>query len=87
MWFLNSELRYNLANLESAFVPLKFGLKVFYDVGQVYYKDTESADPHSAYGGGFYMVPYNENFTLSLTMGFSDEESGLLQIGVGTPLR
>ncbi|MGB3463865.1 MAG: hypothetical protein WBA74_01285, partial [Cyclobacteriaceae bacterium] len=87
MWFFNSELRYTFVNSAASFLPFKFGLKAFYDMGQVYTDDTNTDTLHRGYGGGIYFVPFKEQFTISLTAGFSVENSGLLQIAIGTPLQ
>ena len=62
-------------------------MKVFYDMGQVFSEETVTETLNSSYGGGIYFVPFKEEFTIRLTAGFSEENTGLLQIAIGTPLQ
>jgi hypothetical protein len=86
--FFNTELRYQFAEKETPIVPIKLGIKIFYDYGRVFQSGLdESADWRSGYGFGFYMVPLDESLTFSLSFGFSDEESVYPLFSIGTPLR
>ncbi|HFA51291.1 MAG TPA: hypothetical protein ENJ95_19940 [Bacteroidetes bacterium] len=86
--YFNAELRYQLVDTETSIVPVKVGLKAFYDFGRVSFGGTgESKEWRSGYGFGFYIVPLDESLTLSLTLGFSDEETAYPVFSVGTPLR
>lgn len=86
--YFNSELRYQFAAKDVAFLPFKAGVKAFYDIGRTFQGgQEESNDWRSGYGFGFYFVPLDEAFTLSLSFGFSDEESVYPMFSVGTPLR
>ncbi len=86
--FFNVELRYQFVEAGTSIVPLKIGLKTFYDFGRVFSDvAVENGDWHNGYGFGFYIVPLNEALTLSLTFGFSEEESVYPVFSVGTPLR
>ena len=67
---------------------MKVGLKAFYDYGRVFSDvENESTDWRSGYGFGLYVVPLTESLTISLSFGFSDEESIYPVFSVGTPLR
>ncbi len=82
-FFINSELRIQLTEFQTALVPLKFGIKGFYDTGRVY-SDFDTTDQfHQGYGFGVYFVPIKESFSLNISAGFSEEESGLILIGIG----
>ena len=86
--YFNSELRYQLVEARTAIVPVKVGLKAFYDYGRVFSDvEDESSDWHNGYGFGFYIVPLTESLTISLTFGFSEEESVYPVFSLGTPLR
>ncbi|MCB9277221.1 MAG: hypothetical protein H6564_24520 [Lewinellaceae bacterium] len=85
--YFNSELRYQFAAKDVAFLPFKAGVKVFFDTGRAYQDSEERNSWHSGYGFGFYFVPLDEAFTLSLSAGFSEEESFYPKFSVGTPLR
>ena len=65
------------------------GIKAFFDTGRVYYDGAvnESNKWHMGYGGGIYIVPFEEAFIISLSIGFSEEESFYPIIGFGTPLK
>ncbi|TRX46450.1 BamA/TamA family outer membrane protein [Fulvivirga sp. M361] len=81
--FINSELRIQLTEFQTSIIPIKFGIKGFYDTGRVY-SDFDTTDQfHAGYGFGVYFVPIKESFSLNISAGFSEEESGLLLISIG----
>ena len=67
------ELRLKLIDIKSYFAPGPFGLTGFYDIGRVWMKGEDSDKWHSAYGGGFYFIPFNL-FVISASAGFSHNE-------------
>ena len=81
--FFNSELRMELAEFSTNFLPLRFGLKAFFDTGRVYSEFDLTDSWHSGYGGGFYIIPLKEEISLNVSVAFSDEESGILLLGIG----
>lgn len=86
--YFNSELRYQIVQVPTSIVPLKIGAKAFYDFGRVGSDlADESNEWHNGYGFGLYFVPLSESFTISLTVGFSEEESVYPVFSFGTPLR
>lgn len=86
--YFNFELRYQLFEKYTSFLPVKVGVKAFYDRGRVFFEEIEESDSwREGYGFGFYVVPLSETFTISLGIGFSDEESAYPTIGIGAPLR
>ena len=85
--YFNSELRWQLLDKYTPLFPIKFGIKGFFDTGRVYYNSDESSIWHLAYGAGIFVVPFEEAFIISVSLGFSDEESFYPIIGLGTPLR
>ena len=87
--YFNSELRWQLVDRYTPLFPIKLGVKVFFDTGRVFYPDAvnESNKWHPGYGGGLYIVPFEEAFIISVSVGFSDEESFYPIIGIGTPLK
>jgi hypothetical protein len=87
--FLNTELRYQLVQTRNTFVPLKIGVRGFYDIGQVWSDGANHAAKywHKGYGGGFYMTPFREQFAFNVSAGSSKEESLLLMISVGSFFR
>ena len=88
MTYFNSEVRFQLLDAKTSIVPIKVGVKAFYDRGRVFFAGTNEVDEwRDGYGFGIYMVPLSENLTLSLTLGFSDEESAYPVLSIGTPLR
>ena len=84
MLFLNSELRLQLLEVSTAIVPLRIGNKVFFDTGKIIQSGESSDKWHNGYGFGIYIVPLEERFTLSASVGFSSEETALLRIRLGT---
>jgi len=86
--YANFELRYQIFETIQTFIPLKGGVKAFYDRGRVFEEGSnENNEWRSGYGFGFYIVPLSESVTISVSLGFSDEESIYPVIGIGTPLR
>jgi len=82
--YLNSELRFQLAEFKTSVVPMKFGIKGFFDTGRVYSDFDTNEDWHQGYGFGLYLVPLTENFTIGISSSFSDEESGLILFSIGS---
>ena len=68
------ELRYRLFNLKSYIIPGPVGLTGFYDIGRVWLDGEDSKRWYSAFGGGFYFIPYNK-FMISGSLGFSGNEN------------
>lgn len=87
--YLNTELRYQLTETKNTFIPLKIGVRGFYDVGRVWAdSDPSSAHYwHQGYGGGFYVTPFREQFAFNVSAGTSKEESLLLMISIGSFFR
>jgi outer membrane protein assembly factor BamA len=83
--FLNTDLRIQLVDNPKALIPYKLGVTLFYDMGRVFGEEEPANDIgwHMGYGAGIYFVPLRERFTLQVSMGFSDEESGLFRFGFG----
>lgn len=86
--YFNSEIRWQLFHRYTSFVPIKFGLKAFYDTGRVYsdFDDANSSKWHAGYGAGIFIVPLNEAMSISLQVGFSEEESFFPVISFGKAL-
>jgi len=87
--FMNTELRYQLIETKNTFVPLKIGVRGFFDVGQIWNdgEKRQARNWHRGYGGGVYIVPFKEQFAFNATIGRSKEESLLLMISVGSFFR
>ena len=83
-FFYNTELRAPVAIIRSRVVPLTVGIRAFYDRGKIIQEGEDASDFHTAYGGGFYLIPLSRSFTFSVLLGFSEEETGLIQLGLGT---
>jgi len=86
--YFNSEIRWQLFHRYTSFVPIKFGLKAFYDTGRVFsdFDDANSSKWHAGYGAGIFIVPMNEAVSISLQVGFSEEESFYPVISFGKAL-
>ncbi|MDN5202976.1 hypothetical protein QQ008_16420 [Fulvivirgaceae bacterium BMA10] len=88
--YLNTDLRFHLFDFKTSIVPMKFGLIGFFDTGRIYDSNDTSGQWHQGYGGGFFLVPLDERLTINVSVGFSEEESGLLLFSIGrvfSPLR
>jgi hypothetical protein len=81
--FFNSELRVQLFSLKTLLIPLRIGLRGFYDTGRIFQSGKDSNIWHSGYGFGLYIVPLVPTYTLHLSAAFSDEESLLITFGLG----
>lgn len=83
MAFFNSELRAQLFDVKTLLVPLRIGLRGFYDTGRIFQSGEDSKTWHSGYGFGLYIVPLEATYTLHLSASFSSEESLLITFGLG----
>jgi hypothetical protein len=84
--FFNASLRFQFLEKQSASLPIKCGLEIFYDRGRVFGNNGDSNEWHAGYGAGFYFLPFSESFRVTVSMAFSREEDFFPMIGVGTPL-
>ena len=84
--FAQSELRLNLFGFSGVLVPMKVGLLGFFNAGRVFQPGENSNKWHSGYGGGFFIIPLREEFTIYTTVSFSEEESLLFEFGLGSAL-
>jgi hemolysin activation/secretion protein len=78
------EFRIRLFDSKNYVIPGQVGLVVFNDVGRVWYRGESSRKWHYAYGGGFYLVPYNM-VLVSATIAFSNEKP-VFNFTIGTKL-
>ena len=87
--FLNTELRWQITETRNTFIPLKVGIRGFYDIARVWAdSDDRTADYwHYGYGGGFYVTPFREQFSFNISAGSSKEEPLLIAISVGSFFR
>jgi hemolysin activation/secretion protein len=56
-FYHNIDLRLKLANFNTYFFPVSFGLLAFNDVGRVWQQGEHSDQWHDGYGGGFWISP------------------------------
>ncbi|MEL6833854.1 MAG: hypothetical protein AAFP77_12750 [Bacteroidota bacterium] len=84
-FYYNLEFRAPVALWRNTLLPVVLGFRAFYDSGFVQdpAADTQESFKQS-YGGGFYIVPLSRSYTLSVLLGFSEEESGLINVNLGT---
>jgi hemolysin activation/secretion protein len=85
--YVNSELRLQLLDINTSILPMKLGVKGFYDWGRVYMNTENSKTWHKGYGGGMYVVPLDERFTCSTSVAFSKEESPFVLFSIGGAFR
>ena len=81
--FLNTNVRWKLGEVRTAILPLGYGLRAFVDTGRVFESGESSETWHTGYGFGFYLVPFEESFSINITIAFSEEESALILFSVG----
>lgn len=84
-FYYNLEFRCPLTLWRNTFLPVVLGVRAFYDSGFV---DEDGIDTtpifKQSYGGGIYLIPLSRSYTLSVLLGFSEEESGLVNLNLGT---
>ena len=78
------ELKLKLFDVNSYILPGPFGITGFYDIGRAWLKGEHSKQWHSAFGAGFYFIPFNR-FILSASKGVSGKDR-LLSFNVGTKI-
>jgi calcineurin-like phosphoesterase family protein len=66
-FYLNTDLRINLANWRSYYLPAKMGISLGFDYGRVWLNEEDSNTWHYAYGGGVWISPFQ---TLLLSLGY-----------------
>ncbi len=83
--FYNStELRY-ISDVKKYLYNGKIGLIGFFDAGRVWMKNESSNKMHTAYGGGFILVPFNKVMA-DVTYGISEDEKQI-QLRLTVPIR
>lgn len=80
--YASLEFRIKLFDVNSYLMPGPFGLTVFSDIGRVWLKGEQSRKWHTAFGGGFYFIPFNQ-FIISASAGISGKDK-LLNFNLGT---
>ncbi|MFT4536521.1 MAG: hypothetical protein ACI9P5_003897 [Saprospiraceae bacterium] len=80
--FLNTDLRFHLGSIRTPLLPIKYGIMGLYDIGRVWINNEMSTSWHGVWGGGFYLVPWQEKFSLNFTYAKS-EESAIISFGLG----
>jgi len=80
--FLNTELRAQLFNVKTLLVPLRIGVRGFYDTGRIFQSGEDSKLWHSGYGFGLYIVPLEPTYTFHISASFSNEEPLLITFGL-----
>lgn len=89
MVYFNSELRWRIFKDDEASIPYEFGITAFYDIGKTSDQDVDNDLPskyYSGYGGGIFFVPFDERFTLSVYLSFSEENTFYPRFTIGTSL-
>ena len=84
--FGQTALRVNLFGVEGPLVPMNVGFIGYFNTGRVFQSGENSNKWHNGYGGGFFVVPLREEFTIYTTVSFSQEESMLFEFGLGSGL-
>lgn len=84
--FMQTELRLNLFGFSGVIVPMKVGLLGFFNAGRVFQPGESSDKWHNGFGGGIFIIPLREEFTIYTTLSFSEEESLLFEFGLGSAL-
>ncbi|SNR38519.1 metallophosphoesterase [Lutibacter flavus] len=80
-FYQNTDIRFNLRNVKTELIPLKFGLFTGFDYGRVWLKNENSSDWKTSYGGGFWLVGA-ELINLNLSI-FKSKEGTYFKFGLG----
>ena len=83
--YASTELRWKLFELKSYLMPGPVGITGFYDIGRVWLDRENSKGWHTAFGGGFYFVPYNK-FLVAASVGFSSGNERVFNMTLGTKI-
>ncbi len=83
--YASTELRWKLFELKSYLIPGPVGLTGFYDIGRVWLDRENSNGWHTAFGGGFFFVPYNK-FLVAASVGFSAGNEKVFNMTLGTKI-
>jgi len=78
------ELRAKIFDINSYLLSGPLWITGFYDMGRVWLSGERTKGLHSAFGGGFYFIPFNL-FVISATAGFSETDRAL-NFSVGTKI-
>ncbi|MCB0282541.1 MAG: hypothetical protein KDF60_08170 [Calditrichaeota bacterium] len=87
MVFVNSDLRFYLLTWHTSVVPVEIGIKGFFDSGKILETTLDFNNWHNSYGFGVYFVPLEKDFTINTSFAFSNEETMLFTIGIGTAFK
>ena len=82
--FGSGELRLRLGNAR-VLVPVDLGVFGFADAGRVYLNGASPGDWHTSVGGGIWLTPITQQYTLRAGVGVSDEATKIY-IETGLPL-
>jgi len=83
--FVNTELRKQIVQTQNNLIPIRFGIRGFFDMGRVWSDEEPDGHTwHAGYGGGIYVVPFKEQFAINLSVGSSKEESMLVMFTIGS---
>ena len=80
-YYQNSDIRFNLRNIKTEFVPMQFGIFTGFDYGRVWLKNENSNDWKTAYGGGLWLTGADMiNINVSL---FNSKDGAYIKFGLG----
>ncbi len=80
--YASAEWRVKLFTLQTWLLPGPFGFTGFADAGRVWQNAETSSRWHTAFGGGFYFIPFHQ-FIVTATAGFLHNER-LLSFSIGS---
>jgi len=81
--FMNNEVRLQLVNFTTTFLPMKMGIKAFFDTGRIIDDSNVNNQWHTSYGAGIYWGFLDEQFTLNISLAHSVEENNFLLFSLG----
>ena len=78
-------MRFHLGSASTPIIPVKYGIFGLYDTVRVWFDNDVSNEWHYSYVGGFYIVPWQNAFTIEFTYAISDQKDLIFFFSFGKP--
>ena len=74
-----------MGSFQTSLLPIKYGVFGLYDTGRVWYGGEDSNAWHGSWGGGLFLVPWEEALTFSFTIAKPRSERAIISFTLGAP--
>lgn len=86
--FVNTEARLHLGTINNVVVPLNYGVFGFWEAGRIWLDQEEKdGDFRKSIGGGIYIAPFSEVYSIVLTTGKGEDEDLYYSIRLGLQIQ